>query len=144
MSGEWHGRPKVGYMVNLNAATVNPADASTYFFGDAANAAPSVSAGFFTVPVSKAGIIRGAAVRTVIAGTLGSSEAHSYHVRNYDQNTVALIVSTATSTGVTNIFLNTAMALPVAAGESLQIRWTTPTWATNPTSVFHMATIYIE
>lgn len=131
-----------GYTLYLQAInSLSPADNTIYYLGMGTATAMDSSEGRDNHIAFKTGIIKGASVHfTEVAG---SSETSSIYVR-VNGGTDALIsdalVNDSAYTGVTNIAMNQA----VTAGQSIQIKWVTPTWATNPAGLKAWATIYIE
>jgi hypothetical protein len=133
----------VGYTYELITLPGNPADSQTYVLTNGITSITTTvttfASGRFTVP--KAGTVT--AVYGVATCTVGSAENSTIKFTlngSADTNittTLALNASPAT-------FNNTGLAIAVVAGDYLQIKWVTPAWVTNPTSVRLSITVYIQ
>lgn len=131
-----------GYSLQFQAAILNtPADSTPYYIGNLA-VAPQTVATLLKVYVPKSGTIKAAVVNFINTGAGISAETSTVNVR---VNTTDNAISTAVvNNAAATVVSNTAMNIAVTAGDYLQISWTTPGWATNPTSVYINATVYIE
>lgn len=135
-----------GYQVQVAAAgvgTFNPADASTYFIGSFSQVAPD-SSELVAPVVLTAGVITKASLSAVVGGTVGSTETFTVSARNVTQNQTATISTLAVWNTLGPVTVsNASMNLAVAAGDRVGIRIVTPTWGTNPTSVFLFGSLWI-
>jgi hypothetical protein len=136
---------KHGYALQFGGATWNPSDATTYYIGSQLGVAPASNAGFTRIYVPHAGVVVGVYISIVVAGTNGTSETStiSIGVNNSSFTTVSSAV-TADGGASPTTFSNTALGIAVVAGDYLEIRWVTPTWATNPLSVRLNGTIAVR
>lgn len=129
------------YTLQMACAAFNPLDATTYYFAGRFSVVPSTSIANMRVYVPAAGIVRAAYVN--FKGTTGSNEQSTVSLRKND-TTDTTIVSTLDLSTLPAFVNNTSLNVSVAAGDYLTIKWVTPTWATNPTSIDIDALIYIE
>lgn len=121
----------------------SPVDATDYYI--AANGANpgTVSGDAVGVLVPRSGTIKGACFDPVVSGTLGSSETTSAWIQV--NGVVGQLISSAILFSAThNVVTNQAMNVPVVAGDRVQIKMTTATWGTNPTTVFYVVTLLVE
>jgi len=136
-----------GYQIQLAEGLLSPADVTTYWTGSMpAIAAPATAGGGGAlVPawILRTGAITSAYVTYANFGTLGTTETStlSVDVSNGTQN------GTVTAAFVTNPAagsFSAAMNLPVTAGQYVNFKWITPTWATNPTNVSISGAVWID
>lgn len=135
----------LGYVLIGSANSVSgfsPADATTYFIGSLFTQDPSTSAGTRRIYIPKAGTITVVELFTRTTGAAGTTETSTISIRLNNTTDTTITTSFITST-TTNTFSNTGLAIAVAQGDYIEIKWTTPTWATNPTGWMIDARIYI-
>lgn len=132
----------LSYCLDAFATSFAPADASTYYFGAIPTVAPSLTAAANRLYIPFAGIIRAANIY-IRCGVAGTSENFSVWVR-LNNTTDYLITSTMDVSVASPIALNSAMNIPVVAGDYVEIKMTTPTWVTNPTSVMCRSSLFIQ
>jgi hypothetical protein len=122
----------------FHASNVNPADATNYYVGVAD--APSTTSKDASIIIPVTGKIKSIGINSVIYTVSGTSENSTFSVRVLSGG----INGAATETLLTNTYkLNatyistilTGLNIPVNAGDAIEIKWLTPTWATNPTGV---------
>jgi len=122
----------------FHASNVNPADATNYYLGVAD--APSTTSKDASIIIPVTGKIKSIGINSVIYTVSGTSENSTFSVRVFSGG----INGAATETLLTNTYkLNatyistilTGLNIPVNAGDAIEIKWLTPTWATNPTGV---------
>lgn len=89
------------------------------------------------------GVIRMCCVHVHIRTVQPSNENVTVNIRK--NNTTDYLVATAewTNTGFT-LMQNVSMAVPIAAGDYIEFKVTTPAWVTNPTGVSVVAMAYLE
>lgn len=131
-----------GYTLQYSAAAFNPADATTYYVGGNYQSAGS-TADVVRIYIPKAGTIKYANFFVYNGGTLGTNESSTVYIRLNNTTDVTISASVTTNT-LTQNFTNSALATSVVAGDYIEIKWTAPTYATNPTSVRISGTIYIQ
>ena len=131
------------YSIDCNVSNVSPADATTYFFGNWDGSALSTGAGGARrMYIQRAGVITRADVFMFATGS-GSNETSTMSVR-LNNTSDATISSAIEVNSSTEHFTNTSMSVAVSAGDFVEIKWVTPTWATNPTGVFVQVRFIIE
>jgi hypothetical protein len=122
----------------FHASNVNPADATNYYVGVAD--APSTTSKDASIIIPVTGKIKSIGINSVIYTVIGTSENSTFSVRVLSGG----INGAATETLLTNTYkLNatyistilTGLNISVNAGDAIEIKWLTPTWATNPTGV---------
>lgn len=107
----------------------SPADATTYYFGTFEE---STTAGQRKVYIPRSGIITVANVYSYSA-TAGSNEAWPFAIR-VNGTTDYTIASLTLATNERN-WRNTALNIPVVAGDFIELKTVCPTWVTNPANV---------
>lgn len=131
----------IGYTLDASADSFSPADATTYYFG--ANDGVWTTGGNTRVYIPRGGVIKRAVVFIHNDGTLGSNETSTMSIRVNDA-TDYTISSSITTNSANQVFSNIGLSIDVSALTYFEIKWVTPTWATNPTFLYATATIYIE
>jgi len=122
-----------------------PADATTYYWGSQIGVNPATVADSQFRGVSPVtGTVAFGSVVLQVDGTLGSSENITHTLNNITAATSQNITTTGVATAQKNIATNSAMTLAVTAGDKLQMKMVTPTWATNPTITYWYAMIVIR
>jgi hypothetical protein len=131
-----------GYTLQGGSNALNPVDATTYYCGGIYAGAASVYDGVQRIRVPKAGTIKYIYVDFLNAAT-GTAETSTISLRlnsSADTSISAVVKNDATVNSVSN----TGLSIAVVAGDYIELKWVTPTWATNPTSVFITFVVYIE
>jgi hypothetical protein len=129
------------YPIAASFASSNPADATTYYFG----AFPHVALGT-TPAINRLYFLRAG---TVVAATVsmyctsGTTEQSTLSFRLND-TTDTTITSTWQLSTAFFVAENTALSITVARGDYFEIKWLTPTWATNPTGVTGRVDIFVR
>lgn len=132
--------PIPGYTLSVQALTSSPVDAQTIYFGNLPKAPVTVAA-TSKVYIPKAGTIKRAEIYCY-SGTAGTNQAWSGYVRlNNLTDTLIATLSVATNE---RVFSNSALSIPVVAGDYIEIKFINPTWATNPLTTIFGGYIYIE
>ena len=119
----------------------SPADATTYYFGLIPNTAPSTTAEERKIYIPKAGKITFCSISSN-ATTAGTDEAWPYYIRL--NNSTDYGIDTVSVSANLRQWINSSMNITVAAGDYIEIKSVTPTWATNPAAVSQGGYIYIE
>jgi len=132
-----------GYSLNsyLGSVTLAPADATTYYFGGAFTNALTTTAAIRRLYIPKSGTIKAAYV--TFSQTAGTAETSTISIRLNNTTDTTITASVVNNAGVTT-FNNTGLSIAVVEGDYIEIKWVTPTWATNPTAVICNVLIYIE
>lgn len=125
--------------------SINPADTQTYYIGSVADLGPGItnSAGR-RVSSMATGRVTQVGVSIFIGGTNGTGEFSTFEIVNNTTGFASTLTTTALHTGDFCTLYVLATPLTVSAGDELYIRWTTPAWVTNPTSVRQRFTARIE
>jgi len=122
------------------ALSISPTDATIYYHGSLG----ILDTGDINrVYILRAGTVTRIDIFMLVLGTLGSTETSTMAFR-LNNSTDTTISSAVTADAIRSTFNNTALSIAVAAGDYFELKWTTPTWATNPTVLYHMASVYIE
>jgi hypothetical protein len=113
-------------------STFSPADATSYFGG--AGTSWQSAGGFARMYITSNCTLK--KVYGWLQGANGSSETSSMYVR-VNNSSDTLISSSIACNAISTVaaFNNTSMSLSLSAGDYIEIKWATPTWATNPTGV---------
>jgi len=126
--------------------SVSPADSTTYYIGGQFNLGPITSPNDGRRLISQiTGLITQVSISRIIGGTLGTNELNTFTINNVTQSTSSTITTTETfdsSSSLNNYVL--ASPLSVVNGDKIQIEWTTPIFATNPTTVRQQINVLIK
>ncbi len=134
----------VSYTLMGGSSLTSPADATTYYAGSAGVVIGSTE-GVHRIYIPKAGTIRAAYVTFINTGTIGTSETSTVSLR-LNATTDTTISAAVTNNAALNIptsVSKTDLAVEVAQGDFIEIKWVTPTWVTNPGTVIIQFNIYI-
>lgn len=131
-----------GYALQFAAGQFNPADATVYYTGINPQSSGSTAA-VNRIYIPRAGTITAAYVVFDNSGTLGTTETSTVAIRvnNTTDNTISAAV---TNDARPTVFSNTSLNIAVSAGDYIELKWTAPTWATNPTAVRIQAIVNIQ
>lgn len=131
-----------GYVIQCSTAPTSPVDGATYYWGTLQTTTSTTSNSSYMI-VPRSGAIKRIDVIIVNAGTLGSAEAStmSFRLNDATDTTISSIISTNSAI---QQFTNSALSISVAAGDTFEIKWAAPTYATNPTNLRFSNVIYIE
>jgi len=129
-----------GYSINVQALTSSPADGATIYFGSLPKA-PTTTANISKVYIRNPGRINRAEIYCY-SGTAGTSESWSLYIRK--NNTTDYLIATISAATNERVFSNSAMDIPVVAGDYIEIKGVQPTWATNPATTIYGGYIHIE
>lgn len=131
------------YLCATSASASNdPADATTYYFGEVDHFALNTTAEpFLRIYVPLAGTMIGAEILAEPDGTAASAETSTLYVRKNGSADTTLTSSLALN--ATYHETVTGLSLALAAGDYVMLKWVTPTWATNPTDVYFVIKLII-
>jgi hypothetical protein len=129
-----------GYAINVQALTSSPADTTPFYFGTKP-AAITTTAGQNKIYIRKAGTLKIAEIYTY-AGTAGTAEAVNMYVRV--NNTTDYLISTLSVAASERVFTSSALSIPLAVGDYVEMKCIPPIWATNPLTFIIGGYIYIE
>jgi hypothetical protein len=80
-----------------------------------------------------------------VAGTLATSEDSTLVLANVTRGTTTTITTTLEHNTAAQLDTYTlATPLQIVKGDSLEMRWTTPNWGTNPSAVRHVAQVLVQ
>lgn len=126
------------YVMQTGFQNTSPADATNYYFGSWENLTFNTTANERKMYILQAGKIVGADV--LFRQTAGSAQTSTLYIRHNnttDYTISAAITNDAAETHFSNTSLNSGSGITVAVGDSIELKWLTPTWSpTNPTGVY--------
>ena len=129
-----------GYVQSFNFNAFSPSDATTYYIG------VNVSSPFTTDTSIRLIALKTSTLKKVAITsrqTLGTSENSSFALGV--NGTYTTFTSTIKFDGSpNNNALITGLSINVTEGDILTLRWITPTWVTNPTSINCNIDLYFE
>lgn len=76
-------------------------------------------------------------------GTAGTNESGTVYIRK-NNTTDATVSSSVTTNNTQNTFNGTGLSQTYSAGDYLELKWLTPTYATNPSNCRFQVTLYFE
>lgn len=141
-SGDMSWASMGGYALQVSSAAFNPADTTTYYFGERGHLPPSTVSGTRAVVVPHSGKLKAAYIHIHIDSTFSSNSNTSVYV-NINGTDYAISTTAVLNTYRVDIS-NTAMSVDVSAGNDLQIKVVTPMWTINPSNVSFTGSLYIE
>lgn len=122
-----------------------PADATTYYFGGV-QTSPVTTAASKQYKLPYACTLVGYSVSATNNTTNATTESSTIALRV--NNTSDLTLSSSVSFGgtvpVTNQYVGTGLSTSYAANDLIEVKWTTPTWATNPTAIAVSVDLYFK
>ena len=135
-AGEWilTGGGGDSTQINIGSFTVwaTALDSTTTYYGCGSIQQSNGTAASQRCYISKAGTIT--AVYGAFSQTAGSAETSTLAIR-LNNTTDTTISSAITNDSADVTFNNASMSIAVVPGDYFEIKWTTPAWVTNPTSV---------
>lgn len=132
-----------GYVLPFLSSSATPADSTTIYIGGIPVGTGSITTqGVNKIIVPKTGTLVRADMTIVVGGTLGSSEYSTAEVlvNGLDNGDISAMIQTNAAVQS----YSAAFAVAVVAGDYMEIKWTTPEWATNPTIVLTTGSLYIQ
>lgn len=130
------------YPIPFDAFTFSPADATTYYLGSFPGLSPtSAFPTLRRIYIPRAGKVIAAYTYWIATTSYGTGETSTVYFRL--NNTSDTIISSSVSLTANGAYNNTSMSVAVSAGDYFEIKWVTPTWATNPVGVNVTGTIWI-
>ncbi len=132
-------------MMTSGAGSSTPADATTYFlqFGAVITTSTASQGNLQKLFIPAAGTLNICYGTCRVAGTLGSAGNCTLSIR-LNNTTDTAVTTTLALTAVDNTFNNTSLGITVAAGDYIEFKLATPTWATNPTLVSLSMVVYVS
>lgn len=131
-----------GYVLIAQAGPFNPADATTYMVGMGYGAAPISADGAQAVVIPRAGTVTaiGLHMRNLTANGTTETSTISFRLNSSSDTTISSTLNLSGDVHLTT----TGLSIAVAANDSFEVKWVTPTWVTNPQGVVVHATVYIS
>ncbi len=135
----------LGYALygQLASVPVNPADATTYYFGSNILNALRTTGGWSRLYIPTDGIIDSCYILCLASGTFGSAETSSIYIR-LNNSTDTLVSSGIQQTAAVTGYSNTSLNIAVSAGNYIEFKYVTASWATNPLNVSIMAQVHVK
>lgn len=126
----------LGYSLFAVTFSSSPADATTYFLSMSQAMTTYTASGNADTRlyIPKAGTITACYGVVTVGGTLGSAGSSTLSIR-LNNTTDTTVSSSIAMTAASNTFNNSGLSISVSAGDYIEFKWLTPTWATNPTLV---------
>lgn len=133
-----------GYTLLASSGVANsPADATTYYFGSVLSRTFFVTAGNARVYIPKAGTITRVEIHWRQETTPATAETSTIYLRLND--TTDTVLSAAVKNDGTLDYINvTGLSIAVVAGDYYEIKWVTPSWATNPVGLTVQTQAYVS
>lgn len=121
---------------------LSPADSTTYYYGHAITGSPTTSANTRPVTIYRAGTIYSISLIFVVEGTLATAETFttSFRLNNTTDTTISAVCK---MDAAYQKYSTTGLSIAVASGDTFEIKFVTPAWATNPTDTRSMAVIWM-
>jgi hypothetical protein len=130
------------YSISAGIGLSSPADATTYY-----TAAPGFTSSTSTnggrIKIAQSGTITACYVTAYASGTVGTTETSTLSIRLNNTTDTSVSSAVVLDTGVHD-YSNTGLSIAVVAGDYIQLKLLTPTWATNPGTISVSATIKVS
>jgi hypothetical protein len=139
----------IGYVINCMSgiATFSPPDATTFYLG---NGRINIYSPDNALIIPKASTLKSIGLSHTVYGTLATTENSTFSIQVRNSG-FAGTVSTTTQVSNTYKFnsvngstMITGLNISLPEGCAVDIKWDTPTWATNPTAMQLNASLYIQ
>lgn len=128
-----------GLSFTAGSVNDNPNDGTTYYFGSKYQLAMSTVAASRRIYIPR--VFTVTMVDLYATFTNGTNETSTIYLRL--NNTTDTTLSSAVAMNSTPYHeLVTGLSLTCVAGDYLEFKWVTPTWATNPTGLYWWCKIY--
>ena len=131
-----------GYVIPFSAATFDPADATTYYIGCLFSSAPRTTGLQAYSLFPRAGVVTAISLSVFINTLLGSNLTSTISFR-LDDSADTTITSTLNLNSSSRI-VATGLSITVATTDGFEIKWVTPSWATNPQGVYISGFVYVS
>ena len=137
---------KSGVFMHRIAPTIfNPLDATIYYAGDLS---PTLDWGTTAAArrhyVAASFELIAASIMVRVAGTIGSGESGTLAIRK--NNTTDYTISTGVLMNAANVYVQATglSGASFVSGDYFELKFTAPTWATNPTNVAFIVALYFR
>ena len=104
-------------------------DATTYY-GGMSGSAITTNATYYPMYIPFTGVVRACCINIDCSTTTGTNEAWDVNLRK--NNTTDYLIATVSAATRIRTWINNFMNIPVVPGDYIEMKMTTPTWATNP------------
>ena len=133
------------FMHRIAPTAFNPLDATNYYAGDL-----SASLDWGTTAAARRHYVAAsfeliaASIMVRIAGTIGSGESGTLAIRK--NNTTDYTISTGVLMNAANVYVQATglSGASFVSGDYFELKFTAPTWATNPTNLFLIVALYFR
>jgi hypothetical protein len=133
------------FMHRIAPTAFNPLDATNYYAGDL-----SASLDWGTTAAARRHYVAAsfeliaASIMVRVAGTIGTGESGTLAIRK--NNTTDYTISTGVLMNAANVYVQATglSGASFVSGDYFELKFTTPTWATNPTNVFLIVALYFR
>lgn len=133
------------FVVRMALANVAPADSTTYYINDS-TVGLNTNATLYRTIFPFACKLVGASITAHNVTATASNEASTLNFR-LNNSTDTLLSNAVVFNGtplVVNVYQVTGLNVNIAAGDTANIKWTTPAWATNPSAAALIVQLYFE
>jgi hypothetical protein len=133
------------FMHRIAPTAFNPLDATTYYAGDlSASLDWGTSAAARRHYVAASFELIAASIMIRVAGTIGSGESGTLAIRK--NNTTDYTISTGVLMNAANVYVQATglSGASFVSGDYFELKFTAPTWATNPTNVVFIVALYFR
>ena len=122
-----------------------PADATTYFFSEQA-LTNSVNATLYDalIPVNCTLVAAIIYAANTTANATNETSTVNFRVNNTTDTLLSNAVIFGGTVPIANAYSVTGLSTNLTAGDTFILKWTTPTWATNPTNAQLVVILYFE
>jgi len=121
------------FPITFNTENFSPLDANTYYYGNALYAnSNTASNGTITIPYNCT--LVSWQFNSITTGGAGSAETSTLSINGTTNYTLSTAI-TFSAASLYNGQSGSGLSQNFAANDVLNIKWVTPTWVTNPTSV---------
>ena len=133
------------FMHRIAPTAFNPLDATIYYAGDL-----SASLDWGTTAAARRHYVAAsfeliaASIMVRVAGTIGSGESGTLAIRK--NNTTDYTISTGVLMNAANVYVQATglSGASFVSGDYFELKFTAPTWATNPTNVNFIVALYFR
>ena len=133
------------FMHRIAPTAFNPLDATNYYAGDlSATLDWGTSAAARRHYVAASFELIAASIMIRVAGTIGSGESGTLAIRK--NNTTDYTISTGVLMNAANVYIQATglSGASFVSGDYFELKFTAPTWATNPTNVVFIVALYFR
>lgn len=132
-----------GYAISGVAGILTAPLDSTVYYSGMSTRGPTPTEGLYKISIPLAGTVVAAYVTFEQNATTGTTETSTVAFR-LNATTDTTISSAVQNDQNVETFSNTGLSITVAAGDSYELKWTTPAWATDPTNVRIHSIVFIR